>query len=91
MAKNILLEVSKEEEARAYYESELIFELDQRGRMNQALRQGKEEGRLEGRIEGKFEANIETAKEMLKDGIDIETIAKYTKLSAEEIRNNFKV
>jgi len=47
MAKNILNAVSKDEEARAYYESELIFELDQRGRMNQAMRQGKEEGKIE--------------------------------------------
>jgi len=36
MATNILMEVSKDEEARAYYESELIFQLDQNGRMAQA-------------------------------------------------------
>jgi len=37
MATDILLEVSKDEETRAYYESELIFELDQRGRIRQAV------------------------------------------------------
>ena len=40
MARNILIEVSKDEEARAYYESELIFELDQNGKMNHAKREG---------------------------------------------------
>ena len=37
MATNILRQVSQDEEARAYYESELIFELDQRGRIRHAL------------------------------------------------------
>jgi predicted transposase/invertase (TIGR01784 family) len=45
MATNILLEVSKDEEARAYYESELRFQLDQSSRMAQAKREGIKEGR----------------------------------------------
>ena len=69
MATNILLEVSKDEEARAYYESELIFELDQRGKMRQA----KEEGKLE------------MVREMLLDGESIQKIMKYSKFTEREI------
>ena len=76
MAKNILLEVSKDEEARAYYESELIFELDQHGRMRQA----KEEGRQL----GKQEERIQNAKNLL-DILDIEIIAEKFKLTEKEI------
>jgi predicted transposase/invertase (TIGR01784 family) len=67
MATNILLEVSKDEETRAYYESELIFELDQRGRFNQAKREGREEGKREGREEAEKEFEIE--KKELSDEI----------------------
>ena len=79
MATNILLEVSKDEEARAYYESELRFQLDQNSRYNHAIREGKREGRLEGKLEA--------ARAMLADGLDIKKIVLYTGLSDEEIQN----
>ncbi|MCL2096051.1 MAG: Rpn family recombination-promoting nuclease/putative transposase [Oscillospiraceae bacterium] len=72
MARNILIEVSKDEEARAYYESELIFELDQRGKINQAKREGREE------------VKIELAKNLL-DVLDIETIAMKFKMPVAEV------
>ena len=71
MATNILLEVSKDEEARAYYESELIFKLDQRGNMRMA----KEEGR----IEGKEEAKKEYEDEIKKLKVEIEELKKFQK------------
>jgi predicted transposase/invertase (TIGR01784 family) len=37
------------------------------------------------REEGKLEGKLETAKSMLKDGLPVETISKYTGLSIEEI------
>jgi len=60
MARNILIEVSKDEEARAYYESELIFELDQRGRINQAKREGMAEA------EKKYEMEIKSKDDEIK-------------------------
>lgn len=50
-----------------------------------ALKQGKAEGLKEGKEEGLKEAKIETAKQMLRDGLSIEMIQKYTRLSVEEI------
>ena len=70
MATNILLNVSKDEEARAYYESELIFQADQRGRIRQAVE----------------EAKYEMAVELLKNGVSIEVIAKSSGLSIEKIK-----
>jgi predicted transposase/invertase (TIGR01784 family) len=82
MAKNILMQVSADEEARAYYESELIFELDQRGR----FRVAKEEGIAEGITKGKAEAQIEIAKKMLLKNKSIDEIMEFTGLTEEEIR-----
>jgi predicted transposase/invertase (TIGR01784 family) len=41
----------------------------------------KEEGKIEGKIEGK----MEIAQQMLKDGLPIETICKYTGLLKEQL------
>lgn len=49
--------------------------------------EGKIEGRLEGRLEGKLEGKIEIAKAALKEGADIEFVAKITGLSNEVILN----
>ena len=82
MAAKILMEVSKDEEARAYYESELIFELDQIGRYNQAKREGIEQ------TEEKYEAEkIESVKIMLEMGDSVEKIAKVTKYSIDRVEN----
>ncbi len=42
-------------------------------------------GYEEGKAEGRKDEKIEIAKSMLEDNIPIETIAKFTKLSIEEI------
>lgn len=73
MAKNVLLEISKDEEARSYYESELIFALDQQGRFNHA----KNEGKLEGKLE--------MVRNLLKMGVPIEQIAEASEKSIAEI------
>ena len=46
---------------------------------------GRAEGRTEGRAEGRTEGRTETARAMLKDGIPVAQIAKWTGLSAKEI------
>ena len=71
MATNILIQVSKEEEARAYYESELRFELDQSSKMNHAIRKAK----------------AEMAKNLIEMGLSNAQISKATDflLSEEEI------
>ena len=47
------------------------------------LKKGREEGREEGEIKGKSEIAIE----MLKDGLPIETVAKYSKMPVEWVKN----
>ena len=50
-----------------------------------AEKRGRELGLAEGRSEGSYNKSIEIAKNMLSMSIDIETIAKATGLSVEEI------
>jgi len=58
--------------------------------LDQAEKKGKQEGRKEGRHEGKQEGRHEEAiaigREMKADGIPIEQIVKFTKLSIEDIK-----
>ena len=46
---------------------------------------GEKKGEKKGERNGKLKRSIEIAKDMLKDGLNIETISKYSKLSKEEI------
>jgi predicted transposase/invertase (TIGR01784 family) len=46
---------------------------------------GRKEGREEGLMEGAHSKAYEIARQMLADGFAIDMIAKYTKLSTEEI------
>jgi predicted transposase/invertase (TIGR01784 family) len=50
-----------------------------------AIEESEEKGRAEGRAEGRNEEKHEIACEMKKDGVNPQTIAKYTGLSPEEI------
>ena len=86
MANNILLEVSKDEETRAYYESELIFELDQRGRFRQAKQEGREEG-IEEAERKAHDEKIGMVKEMLLEGEPMKKILKYSKFPEDKIRD----
>ena len=47
--------------------------------------EGRKEGRQEGIKEGSRAAQIAMAKSMLSDGVNIDFIIKYTKLSKDEI------
>ena len=48
--------------------------------------EGWEKGRKEGRKEGRREGKLELALEMLKDGMALEKVAKYSKLSLSIIK-----
>ena len=52
------------------------------GLYEDGLIKGKEEGKKEGRTEGK----LELALELLKDGMSLEKVAKYSKLSLSMIK-----
>jgi len=71
MATDVLELISKDEKERLRYESELVFDLDQRSRISDARKEGK----------------IEVAKMLLKFGDSIEKIATVTGLSIGEIRD----
>ena len=49
------------------------------------IAEAKEEGLAEGEASGRAEREIEVARAMKSEGIDAETIAKVSGLSAEEI------
>ena len=53
---------------------------------NSEIGQAKKEGKAEGKIEEK----LEIAKSMLKDGINLETVMKYTGLSKKEVEELLK-
>ena len=46
---------------------------------------GKAEGRQEGKADGLKERSVEIARDMLADGMDIRKVARFTKLSEEEV------
>ena len=47
---------------------------------------GRKEGRKEGKEEGRTEGKLEFALELLKDGMSLEKVAKYSKLSLSMIQ-----
>ncbi len=48
--------------------------------------EGKKEGKQEGLIKGRHDEALRIARTMLADGIDISTVQKITRLSAEDIQ-----
>jgi predicted transposase/invertase (TIGR01784 family) len=48
-------------------------------------KEGKKEGKIEGKIEGKKEAQLEIAEVMLKAGVNVKDVAKYTKLPLNQV------
>ena len=54
--------------------------------MCRAFEEVREDGKLEGKLEGARDNSLEVARSMLADGVPYEVIAKYTKLSVEEVR-----
>ena len=55
--------------------------------IEQGIQQGITQGIEQGITQGSQQKAIETAKNMLKDNLDIQTILKYTGLSIEEIKS----
>ena len=53
----------------------------------EAFEKGVSKGLQQGISQGEYQAKIETAKNMLKDNLDIETIVKYTGLSIDTIKS----
>jgi len=80
-AYNILEIISKDDKARAAYESREAELHDQMTRLKSA----REEGVKEGLKEGLKEATIKNAKNFLLMGLDSEMVAKGTGLSVEEV------
>ena len=64
----------------------MTTERDIRNQIAFAKDKGFEEGREEGREEGKTKKQLEIARDMFRDNVDICFIAKYTKLSEEQIK-----
>jgi predicted transposase/invertase (TIGR01784 family) len=77
-----LTEVSEDAATRRRLERELIFEMDQRDRLNASRDEGRQEGIEEGILKGKEE----TARAMKKEGMDPETIARITGLTEAKIK-----
>jgi len=75
--------LSKEE--REKYDESIKVYRDHLATLAYAEQKGRLEGRLEGLQKGKREEAIAIAREMKKEGIPVEQIARFTKLSAEEI------
>lgn len=92
---NQLLEACRiaafDEQKKTKYEKAMLDERDileiKDYAFEQGLEKGKAKGREEGLAEGRKEAVNETAKAMLADGMPVETVAKYTGLTAEMIGN----
>ena len=82
--------IKQEEVNRKEYQSMNIHDQDTflRGKnegfeagMQQGIQQGMQQGIQQGMQQGIQQTKIETAKNMLKDNIDLETVIKYTELS----------
>ena len=77
-------------EDKVKYEFEMTTERDIRNQIAFAKKNARAEGiikgKAEGKAEGRMENGIESARRMLEDHLPIETIAKYSGLSIEQIR-----
>ncbi len=74
-----------EQEYDDYFRAEMAIqqEID---KFEEKFKEGEVKGKAAGKVEGKAEEKIETAKEMLIENEPIEKIARYTKLTVEEIK-----
>ena len=73
---------------RAYEQREAAirdYESDMGASRREGRKEGRKEGREEGLKEGQLQKQVDIAVEMLRDGVSYEVIAKYTKLSVEDI------
>ena len=87
--------MSKKDEERYIIDSFTDYERDYYNDLNyekqeglkEGIKKGKEEGLKEGLDKGLKEKSIEIAKNMLKEGLDINLISKLSGLSIDEIKN----
>lgn len=76
-------------EQRREYEKYIDNMLSLEDVVESAWSSGHFEGRAEGRLEGEEIKAWETAEIMIRDGMTLDKVAKYTKLSLEDLRNKF--
>ena len=80
-----------DEEVQRLAELREKWEMDRNSEIGQAkkegIEEGKAEGKEEGKAEGKKEEKLEIAQNMLKDGMNLEIVMKYTGLTKEEVLN----
>ena len=67
--------------------TEYDYDTDIAVQRQEAYEDGVEKGISQGIQQGSQQTKIETAKNMLNDNLDIQTIIKYTGLSMEEIKS----
>ena len=96
-ARRVLEEISQDEEERELAEQREIWQIDHNSFIDSATRKGMEKGIAEGMekgmaegiakgiAKGEYENRKKTAKKMLGEGFDIETIKRITELSESEI------
>ncbi len=74
------------------YERDLKFYRDYRNQMSFAKKEAREEGlaegRAEGRVEGRAESLWKVARNMLKEGLGLQTISTVTGFSIDELKDN---
>jgi predicted transposase/invertase (TIGR01784 family) len=63
-----------------------MLDLEKSATFRRLIEKGRKEGIEEGKKEGEKEGKLAVAKELLKEGMDIDKIAKVTKLPVEEIK-----
>ena len=85
MAGAVLAAISKDEHERAKFRSRRMAETDRISDLITATERGRTEGKKEGRIEGKLEGVMETARKFKLEGIPVDTIARVTGLSVDEV------
>ncbi|MDR0920740.1 MAG: hypothetical protein LBM93_16060 [Oscillospiraceae bacterium] len=85
MAKEILSNISQNEEERFRYLSRLKFQTDLTHNQAVARDEGIKQGKAEGLSEGFAKGILETAKNALKKGLTFDIVADITGLPMEEI------
>ena len=53
--------------------------------MCEVIERNRAEGRAEGRVEGRTEGRYEIVTDMLRDGMNIDTVARIAKMTSEQV------
>jgi predicted transposase/invertase (TIGR01784 family) len=77
VAYGLLTSISQDEDERARFRARRKFQMDLEHNRIVSFEEGKDEGRMEERTE--------VARNMLTDGLPVEKVVQYTRLSREEI------